>query len=50
MTSPSPPITGTDIVTVATRGFDAAADFYGDALGRRTPTFACSSFIEAGSP
>jgi catechol 2,3-dioxygenase-like lactoylglutathione lyase family enzyme len=33
MTSPSPLITGTDFITVATRDFDAAIGFYGDVLG-----------------
>jgi catechol 2,3-dioxygenase-like lactoylglutathione lyase family enzyme len=30
---PTPLITGTDFVTVATRDIDAATDFYGDVLG-----------------
>ena len=33
MTSPTPLITGTDFITVATRDFDAAVRFYGDVLG-----------------
>jgi catechol 2,3-dioxygenase-like lactoylglutathione lyase family enzyme len=33
MTSPTPLITGTDFITVATRDFDAAIGFYGDVLG-----------------
>ncbi len=32
MTSPTPLITGTDFITVATRDFDAAVTFYGDVL------------------
>ena len=30
MTSPTPLITGTDFITVATRDFDAAIGLYGD--------------------
>ena len=33
MTPPTPLITGTDFITVATRDFDAAAGFYGGVLG-----------------
>lgn len=33
MTSPTSLITGTDFVTVATRDFDAASEFYGGVLG-----------------
>jgi catechol 2,3-dioxygenase-like lactoylglutathione lyase family enzyme len=33
MTSATPLITGTDFITVATRDFEAAADFYGGVLG-----------------
>jgi catechol 2,3-dioxygenase-like lactoylglutathione lyase family enzyme len=33
MTTPTPLITGTDFVTVATKNFDAAAEFYGTVLG-----------------
>lgn len=33
MPSPTPLITGTDFITVATRDFDAAIDFYGGVLG-----------------
>ena len=33
MTSPTPLITGTDFITVATKNFDAAVDFYGGVLG-----------------
>jgi catechol 2,3-dioxygenase-like lactoylglutathione lyase family enzyme len=33
MTSPSPLINGTDFVTVGTRDFDAAVEFYGGVLG-----------------
>jgi catechol 2,3-dioxygenase-like lactoylglutathione lyase family enzyme len=33
MTSPTPLITGTDFITVATKDFDAAVDFYGGVLG-----------------
>ena len=33
MTSPTPLITGTDFITVSTRDFDAAVDFYGGVLG-----------------
>jgi catechol 2,3-dioxygenase-like lactoylglutathione lyase family enzyme len=33
MTSPTPLITGTDFITVATKDFDAAAGFYADVLG-----------------
>lgn len=33
MSPPTPLITGTDFITVATRNFDAAADFYGGVLG-----------------
>ena len=33
MTSPTPLITGTDFITVATRDFDAAIRFYGGVLG-----------------
>ncbi len=33
MTSPTPLITGTDFITVATRDIDAASAFYGDVLG-----------------
>ena len=33
MTSPEPLITGTDFITVATRDFEAAADFYRGVLG-----------------
>jgi len=33
MTSATPLITGTDFITVATRDFDAAAEFYGGVLG-----------------
>lgn len=33
MTSPTPLITGTDFITVATRDFDAAVGFYGGVLG-----------------
>jgi predicted enzyme related to lactoylglutathione lyase len=32
MTSPTPLITGTDFITVATKDFDAAIGFYGDVL------------------
>ncbi len=33
MTSPTPLITGTDFITVATRDFGTAIDFYGGVLG-----------------
>jgi catechol 2,3-dioxygenase-like lactoylglutathione lyase family enzyme len=33
MTSPTPLITGTDFITVATRDFDSAIGFYGGVLG-----------------
>ena len=33
MTPPTPLITGTDFITVATKDFDAAIGFYGDVLG-----------------
>jgi catechol 2,3-dioxygenase-like lactoylglutathione lyase family enzyme len=33
MTSSTPLITGTDFITVATKDFDAAIDFYGGVLG-----------------
>jgi catechol 2,3-dioxygenase-like lactoylglutathione lyase family enzyme len=33
MTSATPLITGTDFITVATRDFEAASDFYGGVLG-----------------
>jgi catechol 2,3-dioxygenase-like lactoylglutathione lyase family enzyme len=33
MTSATPLITGTDFITVATKDFDAAIDFYGGVLG-----------------
>lgn len=33
MTSPTPLITGTDFITVATQDFEAAIDFYGGMLG-----------------
>jgi catechol 2,3-dioxygenase-like lactoylglutathione lyase family enzyme len=33
MPSPTPLITGTDFITVATRDFDVAIRFYGDVLG-----------------
>ena len=33
MTPPTPLITGTDFITVATRDFDAAVAFYGGVLG-----------------
>ena len=33
MTSPTPLITGTDFITIATTDFDAAIDFYGGVLG-----------------
>ena len=33
MASPTPLITGTDFITVATKDFDAAIDFYGGVLG-----------------
>ena len=33
MSSPTPLITGTDFITVATRDFDAAVNFYGGVLG-----------------
>jgi catechol 2,3-dioxygenase-like lactoylglutathione lyase family enzyme len=33
MTSPTPLITGTDFITVATKDFDGAIDFYGGVLG-----------------
>ncbi len=33
MSSPTPLITGTDFITVATKDFDAAIGFYGDVLG-----------------
>ncbi len=33
MTSPSPLITGTDFITVATKDFEAAVGFYGGVLG-----------------
>jgi catechol 2,3-dioxygenase-like lactoylglutathione lyase family enzyme len=33
MTSQAPLITGTDFITVATRDFEAAKDFYGGVLG-----------------
>ncbi|MDQ3630068.1 MAG: VOC family protein [Actinomycetota bacterium] len=33
MTPPTPLITGTDFITVATKDFDAAVDFYGGVLG-----------------
>jgi catechol 2,3-dioxygenase-like lactoylglutathione lyase family enzyme len=33
MTPSTPLITGTDFITVATRDFDAAVDFYGGVLG-----------------
>lgn len=35
MTAPKPLITGTDFVTVATKDFDAAVEFYGRVLGLR---------------
>jgi catechol 2,3-dioxygenase-like lactoylglutathione lyase family enzyme len=35
MTSATPLITGTDFITVATRDFEAATDFYGGILGLR---------------
>jgi catechol 2,3-dioxygenase-like lactoylglutathione lyase family enzyme len=35
MTSATPLITGTDFITVATRDFDAAHEFYGGVLGLR---------------
>ena len=33
MTIPTPLVTGTDFITVATQDFDAAAEFYGTVLG-----------------
>jgi predicted enzyme related to lactoylglutathione lyase len=33
MSSQTPLISGTDFITVATRDYDAAADFYGNVLG-----------------
>jgi catechol 2,3-dioxygenase-like lactoylglutathione lyase family enzyme len=33
MTSATPLITGTDFITVSTKDFDAAIDFYGEVLG-----------------
>ena len=33
MTTPTPLVTGTDFITVGTRDFDAAAEFYGTVLG-----------------
>ena len=33
MTTQTPLVTGTDFITVATKDYDAAADFYGDVLG-----------------
>jgi catechol 2,3-dioxygenase-like lactoylglutathione lyase family enzyme len=33
MASPTPLVTGTDFVTVATKDIDAAVDFYGTVLG-----------------
>src|SRR5437763_10559859 len=33
MTTETPLVTGTDFVTVATRNYEAAAEFYGDVLG-----------------
>jgi catechol 2,3-dioxygenase-like lactoylglutathione lyase family enzyme len=33
MTSSAPLITGTDFITVATKNFDTAVDFYGGVLG-----------------
>jgi catechol 2,3-dioxygenase-like lactoylglutathione lyase family enzyme len=33
MTTPTPLVTGTDFITVATKDFDAATDFYGSVLG-----------------
>ena len=33
MTTETPLVTGTDFVTVATKDYDAAAEFYGNALG-----------------
>jgi catechol 2,3-dioxygenase-like lactoylglutathione lyase family enzyme len=35
MNSPTPLITGTDFITVATRDLDSAIDFYRDVLGLR---------------
>jgi predicted enzyme related to lactoylglutathione lyase len=35
MTTPSPLVTGTDFITVATKDYDAAAKFYGEVLGLR---------------
>jgi len=33
MTTQTPLVTGTDFITVATRDYDAAAEFYGNVLG-----------------
>ena len=33
MTTQTPLVTGTDFVTIATRDYDAAAEFYGDVVG-----------------
>jgi catechol 2,3-dioxygenase-like lactoylglutathione lyase family enzyme len=33
MTTPTPLITGTDFITVSTKDFDAAVEFYGGVLG-----------------
>ena len=38
MTSATPLITGTDFITVATRDFEVATDFYGRVLGLRRST------------
>lgn len=35
MTTPTPLVTGTDFITVGTKDFDAAAEFYGGVLGLR---------------
>ena len=35
MTTPSPLITGTDFITLGTKDFDAAVEFYGNVLGLR---------------
>ncbi|CAA9522555.1 MAG: hypothetical protein AVDCRST_MAG45-2596 [uncultured Solirubrobacterales bacterium] len=33
MATPTPLVTGTDFITISTRDFDAAAEFYGNVLG-----------------
>lgn len=33
MTTQTPLVTGTDFITIATRDYDAAAEFYGEVLG-----------------